>query len=709
MPQGPQRRLVEGFAQGRVDVDDAGDVFQHRAHFQHLGEAVGHFGDMLADGLDAEQAVVGFRCQHTDEAAVLAGLDGQGTADGGQREDGGDDVVAALDVQRTEAGGDDLGLGETDGGDGHRVEAAVVAGDDLGDHLALGRALVGQHGFAGQVADGPDVAHGGGATIVNLHERPGHGHAHILQTPALGARLAADGDEDLVGLELEGGTVLRRDVELALFERPGFRTEVKFDAVLLQPFGDRIGQGLVIERQQAVGHFDDGDLGPQFAEGDAELQPDIAAADHDQLAGHLVQRQGLGRGDDVAAELQEGQFDRLGAGGEDDVFGRDGDLALGGFHRAGLGVGEVGPALDDLDLRLLQQGGDAGVQLADDAVLPCRGLGQVDGGFRGRDAEGAAGGGLADRLEFRGGVDDGLGRNAADVQAGPAEAVAAIDQNGVEAQLAATDARDIAAGAGADDENPGLGRLHLLFRSSPRTRGPSSFVRHVVRSFGFFGRRPVFRIGQAAQSQPIMQIVPAGIGLFDQFQLPEPVPFLDLPLAPERRLACWMRLEPDQMIDVVPGSEPDKCLRLVLKPACDQVVCGTHIGRAVAPAGHDVGEEGHPLFNSAHPRERGDPVLSSLTPVSQDKGQREVPSTPSPKALGPRVRGDERSVGWGVQAQLAAADARDIAAGAGADDEDFGLDRVSHGSHPIHNVAGCSNRPLMRCTKTAASWPSTMR
>ena len=52
--------------------------------------------------------------------------------------------------------------------------------------------------------------------------------------------------------------------------------------------------------------------------------------------------------------------------------------------------------------------------------------------------------------------------------------------------------------------------------------------------------------------------------------------------------------------------------------------------------------------------------------------------------------------------ELAATDARDIAAGARADDEDLGLELL-HGSQFIQRVAGCSSRPLIRCTKTAAS------
>ncbi len=48
-------------------------------------------------------------------------------------------------------------------------------------------------------------------------------------------------------------------------------------------------------------------------------------------------------------------------------------------------------------------------------------------------------------------------------------------------------------------------------------------------------------------------------------------------------------------------------------------------------------------FSSEHPREGGDPVLSSVTPVLQDLGRRITGAATSPKELGPRLRGDERS------------------------------------------------------------------
>ena len=70
-----------------------------------------------------------------------------------------------------EAGGDDLGVGEADRRDAALVPAAAVAGDDLGDHLALRHGPVRQHRLAGDVADGVDAAHRGAALVVDADER----------------------------------------------------------------------------------------------------------------------------------------------------------------------------------------------------------------------------------------------------------------------------------------------------------------------------------------------------------------------------------------------------------------------------------------------------------------------------------------------------------------------------------------------------------
>ena len=61
-----------------------------------------------------------------------------------------------------------------------------------------------------------------------------------------------------------------------------------------------------------------------------------------------------------------------------------------------------------------------------------------------------------------------------------------------------------------------------------------------------------------------------------------------------------------------------------LDPACGEVALST------------------PL--SAHPGESRDPVLSSLTPVFEDRNLRMLAPAASPKALGPGFRRDERII-----------------------------------------------------------------
>jgi hypothetical protein len=78
------------------------------------------------------------------------------------------------------------------------VPAALVAGDDLGHHLALRHGAVRQHRLAGDVADGIDAAHRGAALVVDLDEAAVAVEVDLLQAPALGQRLAADGHQHLV-------------------------------------------------------------------------------------------------------------------------------------------------------------------------------------------------------------------------------------------------------------------------------------------------------------------------------------------------------------------------------------------------------------------------------------------------------------------------------------------------------------------------------
>src|SRR5690606_18494802 len=85
-------------------------------------------------------------------------------------------------------------------------------------------------------------------------------------------------------------------------------------------------------------------------------------------------------------------------------------------------------------------------------VLPGDRLAEINAWLRKADAERVMPlGHLADFKVFLRGVNDRLGWNAANVEAGAAR-LASLDDDRVDAQLSGTDCADIAARAGADDQ-----------------------------------------------------------------------------------------------------------------------------------------------------------------------------------------------------------------------------------------------------------------
>lgn len=103
--------------------------------------------------------------------------------------------------------------------------------------------------------------------------------------------------------------------------------------------------------------------------------------------------------------------------------------------------------------------------------------------------------------------------------------------------------------------------------------------------------------------------MPAGVHLLDHPQLPQPVPCLDLALAPEGRLAGLVPFVPDQTVRIVPGGEAVGAdLGPVLMHPPGQIVGRADIERPVAPAGDDVHVEGHataPGLKPGSPPSRG--------------------------------------------------------------------------------------------------------
>ena len=105
------------------------------------------------------------------------------------------------------------------------------------------------------------------------------------------------------------------------------------------------------------------------------------------------------------------------------------------LHFACLGNGA--PAFEPVDFVFLEEELDAAGVLADGVVFIGEHLLPVDGGAFALEAHG--GEVVLGFVQHVGGVQEGLGRNAADVEAGAAQCVAAFDHSCFEAKLGAAD------------------------------------------------------------------------------------------------------------------------------------------------------------------------------------------------------------------------------------------------------------------------------
>jgi hypothetical protein len=154
-------------------------------------------------------------------------------------------------------------------------------------------------------------------------------------------------------------------------------------------------------------------------------------------------------------DLDARQRRRFRAGGDDDVLrGQRGLRAVRPGHRDLAGPGDGARALHPVDLVLLEQELDALGQLTDALGLLGQHLLQVQ--LR-RDVDADPGEILRRQLEQLRGVQQRLGRHAADVQAGAAQGRAAVDPlvhaGDLQAQLARPDRGVVAAGSASDDHD----------------------------------------------------------------------------------------------------------------------------------------------------------------------------------------------------------------------------------------------------------------
>ena len=207
----------------------------------------------------------------------------------------------------------------------------------------------------------------------------------------------------------------------------------------------------ILDRNDAVEHFDDRHLGAEVGVEARELDPDRAGADDQQLGRHFRRSHGVAVGPDaLAVGLGERKVARPRAGSDDDVLGgKLGRLAVGAGHGELALRGDLPLAHVHGDLVLLHQVRDALIELLCDGAAARHDLGDVEAGL---DRFETVGVGMLDLVEDLGRAQQRLGRDAAPVEADAAK-VLALDDRGLEAELGRADRGHIAARPGAEHDD----------------------------------------------------------------------------------------------------------------------------------------------------------------------------------------------------------------------------------------------------------------
>jgi hypothetical protein len=200
-----------------------------------------------------------------------------------------------------------------------------------------------------------------------------------------------------------------------------------------------------------VQDLDDRHLGAQIAIEARELDPDRARSDHQDRARHGVGRQGLLVGPDaVAIGLDPRQAAGASAGREHHVPRlqlRDLLPVLLDPHASA--SCEAAAAVEDRHLVLAEQVPHALRQAVGHTARARHDLPEVERHVRHAEAELV---GVLQQLMDLGGAEQRLGRDAAPVEADPAQMLA-LDDRGRETELARADRGDVAAGPGADQDD----------------------------------------------------------------------------------------------------------------------------------------------------------------------------------------------------------------------------------------------------------------
>ena len=348
------------------------------------------------------------------------------------------------------------GLGQPDGCDlrlaigaaGDRVRldrVRMAARDQFGDHDAFVAGLVRQPGRPRHIADGKQAIDARAAIFVGHDMAAIDLDAGLFQAQPLDIADNADGGNHRVEIDRLGLAVLLDmggDLVLGPVQFRDRRLFHDGHALLFEGFPGKGGDLGILDRQNAVHHLDHGGITPQRVEEAGEFDADGARSDDQQLFRHMRRLQCvLVVPDQLAIRFQPRQFAGPRAGRDDDRPGRDLFAALVGLDRHLAFAGQPGLAHDGCDLVLLEQMPDTARQLLGHPARTIDDLVQVIADPFGAETEIL---GAFHQVKDLGAAQQGLGRDAAPVQADAAQMLA-FDTGHLQPQLRAPDRRDIAA------------------------------------------------------------------------------------------------------------------------------------------------------------------------------------------------------------------------------------------------------------------------
>lgn len=451
--------LLESLGQSRVGVTGSGNVLARSAVLKSKHSLGDHLTGVGANDVNTENSVGLLVSNELDGSlGVEVGLGSRVGSEGELS-----DVVldaGLLDLLLSLANPSNLGVGVHDRGDGGVVNVAVSGSNVLGGGNTLLLGLVGKHGAKGDISDASDVGLVGSVLLVDddsaLVVLLNTGS---LEVQALGVGSSANGHEQNIGIKdllVALLDVLDLDLDGLALHVSGkhLGAKLELDALLGQHLLGGLGDLVVHTSANGVLELDNGHLRAETGPDGTHLQTNDTATNDDELLGDALEGKSTGGRDNLLLiNGDAGEGGGLGAGGNDDVLGLDVDglAALNGVD-LDLGVGdERAGALVVGDLVLLEEHLDTAGKTLDGGLLGLLHLGDVH--LDVRDLDTSVGGVGLDGVVHLRVVEQRLGGNAANVEAGSSERASLLDTTGLEAGLGSLDGGNVASGASSDDED----------------------------------------------------------------------------------------------------------------------------------------------------------------------------------------------------------------------------------------------------------------